>query len=54
MKEIRDKYGMYPVHIPAGLGEKPGLEAPTTIPRRFSDMLKSPPTLLAYSNKSLR
>ncbi len=40
MKEIRDKYGAYPIHIPEGLGEKPGLVAPITIPKRFSNMLK--------------
>ena len=51
MKEIRDKYGAYPIHIPEGLGEKPGLEAPTTIPQRFRDMLEAPPGLVAYGNR---
>jgi len=40
MKDIRDKYGAYPIHMPEGLGEKPGLVTPITIPERFSNMLK--------------
>ena len=39
MKEAREKYGVYPLRIPEGLGEKPGLETPMTLPPIFRNML---------------
>jgi len=39
MQETREKYGVYPIRIPEGLGERPGLETPVTLPPIFRELL---------------
>ena len=35
MKEMRERYGVYPIRLPEGLGLEPGFPAPLTLPERW-------------------